>query len=46
MTRSAYRGRLAKREDAASLRTLREKGVTPEEIRRQWRGGYLARATK
>ncbi|MGA2176009.1 MAG: tRNA glutamyl-Q(34) synthetase GluQRS [Verrucomicrobiota bacterium] len=30
--------RLAKREDAASLRTLREKGLTPEAIRQGWRG--------
>jgi len=28
--------RLAKRDDAASLRTLRAQGVTPEEIRRRW----------
>jgi glutamyl-tRNA synthetase len=29
--------RLAKREDAASLRTLRKQGMSPEEIRRAWR---------
>jgi glutamyl/glutaminyl-tRNA synthetase len=29
--------RLAKRDDAASLRTLRQRGITPEEIRRTWR---------
>ncbi len=31
--------RLAKREDAASLRTLREKGMTPEAIRQEWGSG-------
>jgi glutamyl-tRNA synthetase len=30
--------RLAKREDSLSLRALREQGLTPEEIRRQWQG--------
>jgi glutamyl-tRNA synthetase len=29
--------RLAKRDDAASLRTLRMQGVTPEAIRQTWR---------
>ena len=29
--------RLAKRHDALSLRSLREKGVTPEEIRQSWK---------
>ena len=30
--------RLAKRHDALSLRTLRNQGKTPEELRRDWRG--------
>jgi len=30
--------RLAKRSDAVSLRTLRERGVTPEQIRENWLG--------
>lgn len=29
--------RLAKRDDGASLRTLRKQGITPEAIRLQWR---------
>ncbi len=31
--------RLAKRHDALSLRALREQGKTPEELRRDWKGG-------
>jgi glutamyl-tRNA synthetase len=31
--------RLAKRHDALSLRELRERGKTPEELRRGWIGG-------
>jgi glutamyl-tRNA synthetase len=31
--------RLAKRHDALSLRALRERGHTPEELRRGWKGG-------
>ncbi|MGF1513797.1 MAG: glutamate--tRNA ligase family protein [Elainellaceae cyanobacterium] len=31
--------RLAKRDGARSLRSLRQQGVTPEEIRAAWRGG-------
>ena len=30
--------RLAKRHDALALRTLREQGRTPEELRKDWRG--------
>jgi hypothetical protein len=30
--------RLAKREDALSLRALRRQGLTPESIRSQWPG--------
>jgi glutamyl-tRNA synthetase len=35
--------RLAKRDDALSLRTLRERGIAPEMIRRQWTELAMAR---
>ena len=35
--------RLAKRDDALSLRTLREQGLSPESIRRQWTEILIAR---
>jgi glutamyl-tRNA synthetase len=36
LVKNAAGVRLAKREDAASLRSLREKGLTPEQIRQSW----------
>jgi len=35
--------RLAKRDDALSLRTLREQGLSPDAIRRQWTEIPIAR---
>lgn len=36
LVKNAAGARLAKRDDSASLRALREKGLTPEQIRQSW----------